>query len=113
MMTATLHFMDRNFMASIDTKRPMILNPDGSFSTEKTITIRRGDKFINIPTIINGQEVPVPEAIQHAEVTGQNFGVFDSIKEAEASAQQRSKAIGRLRALEALMAQQKQQGRVR
>ena len=75
-------------------------NPDGSFSTEKTITISadigNGEKFYNIPTIINEEEVPEQEAVDYFFKTGENVGMFGSKDEAVSAAKKRSDMIGKL-----------------
>ena len=77
--------------------RPKIQNPDGSFSTERSITIESNGKFLNIPTIIGGRQRTNKEAIDHALKTGENMGIFSSQQEAVQAAQRRSQEIGRLR----------------
>lgn len=84
-------------VVDIDLTRPIIKNKDNSFSTEKTITIGQDGKFLNIPTIINGREVSEQDAIEHANRTGENFGVFNSKEAAVADAEKRSFRIGELR----------------
>ena len=44
--------------------RPVILNPDGSVSTERTETVRVQGGFMNIPTIFNGKAVEPLEALR-------------------------------------------------
>lgn len=82
----------------IDMGRPRIKNPDGSFSTEKTIGIEADGKYFNIPTIVNGQQLSEQEAIA-AFRAGRNqpVGVFDSQQEADAAARNRTAEIGRVR----------------
>ena len=82
----------------IDTRRPTIDNPDGSFSTERTIGIEANGKFYNIPTIVNGQQLTEEQAIREFEA-GRNaaVGVFNSQAEADAAARERSQAIGDIR----------------
>ena len=83
--------------ASIDLSRPRVQNQDGSFSTEKSITVGFGNQFVNIPTIINGKEVSEEAAIRHALKTKENLGVFNSQEEAVQAAEARTKEIGRVR----------------
>ena len=86
----------------IDKSRPMIGNADGSFSTEKTITVEIDGKFFNIPTIVNGKEVSEDEAVSlFRDGKNQAVGSYNSIAEAEAAAEARSKKIGRERESEA------------
>ncbi len=81
----------------IDTTRPIINNKDGSYSTERSITVGMDGKFINIPTIIDGKEVTPDEAIEYARKTGKNLGVFDTEAAALKAAEARTKEIDRLR----------------
>lgn len=67
--------------------RPVLHNPDGTVSTEKSITIEEDGKFINIPTIINGKEVSPQTAIAFYHDTGEHLGKFASEQEAEQAAQ--------------------------
>jgi len=85
---------------AIDLNRPKLKNPDGSFSTEETITIESGGKFYNIPTIVRGVRVN-PDAAVLMWRGGDNphVGEFGSMKEAVDSAKQRSGEIGRVRGL--------------
>lgn len=91
--------------------RPIILNPDGSYSTERTATVEHpminGGKPTNIPTIFRGREFDPDTAAeiiaQYSQMrksirpidpeTGQPLQAFGSIDEAEAHAKERSKAI--------------------
>ena len=77
---------------------PVIQNPDGSHSSERTMGIQE-DEINNgretlIPTIVDGVQLSPEEARQHAlEVVragGQFRHHFDSVEEANAFAQQRS-----------------------
>ncbi len=51
----------------IDINRPALQNPDGSYSTEKTITVGFGDRYYNIPTIWDGVELPSDGAVLMAK----------------------------------------------
>jgi hypothetical protein len=84
----------------IDTSRPKLANPDGSFSTERTITVGFDDGFYNIPTIWDGAELDEEAAIKRARQAlrrGQQFPRFRSVDEAVAAARARSAEIGRIR----------------
>lgn len=71
------------------TNRPKVSNPDGSYSTVRTIGIEvDGGRHINIPTVINGKVVSNEEAIDHFKKTGQHLGMYKSQKEASDAAQQ-------------------------
>jgi len=86
----------------IDLSRPRIDNADGSFSTERTITIdeqtSEGQRFFNIPTIVNGQELSEEDAVALFRA-GRNpaVGTFGTLNEALQAAQARSNRIGELR----------------
>lgn len=75
--------------------KPVIHNPDGSISTERTITIEADGKFLVLPTIINGVEYSPQEAISKLH-TGENkpVGVFNSQAEADQFAVARSASLG-------------------
>ena len=82
----------------IDTTRPIIHNPDGTFSTEKTITVGFDDGFYNIPTIVNGKQVSKEEAIRLFKAgKNKDVGKFKTEAEALAAARKRTKEIGKVR----------------
>jgi hypothetical protein len=83
---------------AIDLSRPKLQNPDGSFSTERTITIEMDGKHYLVPTIVGGQAFD-PEVAIKLFKDGKNHavGVFNSAEEADAAAVARSAEIGRLR----------------
>lgn len=82
----------------IDPDRPLLANDDGSFSTERTITIESDGKWINIPTIFDGERHDEKQAVK-AWRDGKNkaVGTYDSQEEAITGAKERSKAINELR----------------
>ncbi|MEQ1491085.1 MAG: hypothetical protein ABL932_11100 [Terricaulis sp.] len=84
--------------APIDMNRPILNNNDGSFSTERTITIEADGRQYLIPTIVGGRQRTEDEAIQLWR-SGQNpeVGTFNSAEEAERAAQARSARIGQVR----------------
>lgn len=84
--------------APIDLRRPILNNSDGSFSTERTITIEADGRQYLIPTIVGGRQRTEEEAIRLWQ-SGQNpeVGVFNSADEAERAAQARSARIGQVR----------------
>lgn len=83
-------------------KRPIIHNRDGSFSTERTITIGTDRGFYNVPTIVDGIQRKPSEAIALFRA-GKNAAVDSAATEPEAltKARARSAAIGRSRKAEA------------
>lgn len=86
----------------IDAKRPIVNNADGSFSTERTITVEMDGKHYLIPTIVNGKQVTPDEAVALMKAgKNQPVGVFASAAEADAAAKARSGKIGDMRSAEA------------
>jgi hypothetical protein len=75
--------------------KPVINNPDGSFSTERTITAGIDGKYFNIPTIVNGQQISSDQATQLFK-QGKNkaMGTFETEEEALSAAKDRSARIG-------------------
>lgn len=81
--------------SDIDTSRPALENSDGSYSTERTITVEADGKYYVIPTIVGGRQLSEDDAIQ-AWQRGENQAVrepFDSLEQAEAYARFRSARI--------------------
>lgn len=65
------------------TKRPKVKNPDGSYSTVRTMTITDDQgRGINIPTVINNRVVNPEEAIEHFKKTKQHLGVYRTQQDA-------------------------------
>jgi hypothetical protein len=65
--------------------RPVVLNDDGSFSTEESMSYQddAGNEVL-IPTVINGQHAPSEDAaIAYAEHSGQNLGKFTTPEAAD------------------------------
>ena len=85
-----------------DTTKPILLNPDGSWSTEKTMTFEVDGKHVVLPTIVGGKEVSPDEAMKLFRA-GKNapVGSFDTAKEANDYAQKRHLEEQRLRSDEA------------
>jgi hypothetical protein len=81
----------------IDTSLPVIDNPDGSFSTERTKTFEIDGEHYIIPTIVNGKQVSDREAIDYAMKHKLWIGKFKTAAQAERVAKARSKRIGELR----------------
>ena len=83
-----------------DEGRPMIANPDGTFSTERSITVEVDGKWYNIPSMYGGKEVSHDEAKRIAiengmtdPETGRAFDPYASVDEAVAAAEARSSSI--------------------
>ena len=69
------------------TKRPKVQNPGGSYSTVRSIgTEVDGGRYVNIPTVINGQVVSNEDAVKHFKKTRQHLGIYKSQAEADAAA---------------------------
>jgi hypothetical protein len=87
----------------IDPNRPVINNKDGSYSTERSITVQAKElnngRFTNIPSIWDGRQLEPREAVGRAIKSGQKYDHFDTVEEAEKSAKERSAEIGRRRKL--------------
>lgn len=66
--------------------RYKVKNEDGSISTVKTISIGTDDGEVVIPTVVNGKVLGYDAAIEHFYKTGENFGTFKTIKEANSYA---------------------------
>lgn len=84
----------------IDVTRPALKNKDGSISTEQTATFKRGEVYLNIPTIVDGKRLSPDEAYQAFE-DGRNAPVqwgFRTEGEAVAAAKRRSDYIRTARA---------------
>lgn len=70
------------------TKRPKVRNPDGSYSTVRTMTITDDQgRGINIPTVIDDRVVDPKEAIEHFKRTKQHLGVYRTQQDALDAAQ--------------------------
>lgn len=101
-MTHLQEQQDQNIGEPIDLTRPKLFNPDGSFSTEETITISDADgTAFNIPTIVNGKRVSDEEA-ERLFRSGKNpdVGTFPSVDEAVKAARARTNRIGTVRGLD-------------
>ncbi|PCI53882.1 MAG: hypothetical protein COB36_11630 [Alphaproteobacteria bacterium] len=85
----------------IDLTRPKIQNPDGTFSTEETITVQGSDgQWHNVPTIIDGKRVDPDEVQSRFEAGDQSItsvGSFPTVDEAVSAAKARTNEIGRVR----------------
>lgn len=85
--------------------RPEVQNPDGSVSTERSITVTdprlNNGKPTNIPSMLDGKQVSQEEAIKRIieaggkdPETGRKVRSFESIEEAVRAARKRSKQLG-------------------
>jgi len=64
--------------------RPVVPNPDGSFSTEESLSFQDENGFeIVIPTVVNGKHLTPDEAINHYYQTAEQLGVFNNPTDAE------------------------------
>jgi hypothetical protein len=74
------------------TTRPIVRNADGTVSTVRTISYRNKDgKEVLIPTVVPGEDgkgkiLSNQDAIRYWGEKGQNFGSFNSVKDADAYA---------------------------
>src|ERR1051326_5979986 len=67
--------------------RPVVRNPDGSISTEKSFSINKDGSEILIPQVVNGRVLSIEQAKQHYLQTGEHLGKFDSPENADAYAE--------------------------
>lgn len=81
--------------------RPIVDNGDGTYSTEKTITVTIGGRHFNIPTMYGGREVNGDEAIEILRQnnwidpdTGKRIESFDTAEQAERAARKRTEQLG-------------------
>lgn len=66
--------------------RNRVRNPDGSISTVRTISIGTDQGEVLIPTVVGDKVLSNDEAIDHFRKTGENFGTFKSVDEANSYA---------------------------
>lgn len=79
------------------TGKPILRNPNGSGSTERTIGIDYNGKYYNIPTIVNGVDVGPEEAIRLFKDGKNNpVGVYGSRAEGDAAAVKRTNTLGEM-----------------
>lgn len=87
-----------NDVGQIDLSRPVIDNPDGSKSTERSITVEMDGEHKVMPSIVEGKQRTPKEAVDmHIQGKNPATGSFKTKEEAEDFAQRRSKEIGRRR----------------
>lgn len=69
--------------------RPVVKNPDGTISTVRSMSINVDGKEVLIPTVSDdGRIMTEQEAINQYKRTGRHLGVFNSVAEANAYANQ-------------------------
>ncbi len=68
-------------------KRKVLKNPDGSISTESSISIGTDKGEVLIPTVVDGKRLSKADAIAHYKATGQHLGIFASADDADAYAE--------------------------
>lgn len=64
-----------------------LTNPDGSVSTVRTMSFEEDGKEILIPTVVDGVLLSDEEAIDHYHKTGEHFGAYDSVEDANVAAE--------------------------
>jgi hypothetical protein len=64
--------------------RPIALNPDGTISTIRSISVDQGGRTYLLPTVINGRVVSNQRAIRHFQRTNKSLGAFASPEAADA-----------------------------
>jgi len=73
-------------------KLPAVRNPDGSYSTVRSMGIEMDGKHYLIPKVVNGRVVSDDEAFNHFIKTGKHLGIFSSRADSDAYAKQLSEA---------------------
>ena len=63
--------------------RPVVVNVDGSISTERSFSVEFDGYETLLPLVVNGKIVSEKEAIEHFLATGEHLGKFNSAEEAE------------------------------
>ena len=76
-------------------KKRRIRNPDGSYSSERSITVGSDEEgYTNIPTIYEGKQLSHKEAIGRSKKTGIRYPQFKTLNEALKAAAERSRKLG-------------------
>ncbi len=68
-------------------KLPAVRNPDGTYSTVRSMGVNINGKEVLIPTVVNGRVVSEKEAIDAYLKTGRHLGIFSSPEASTAYAQ--------------------------
>jgi hypothetical protein len=85
---------NQTYEAPIDPTRVQVENPDGTVSTERTFTTEIGGAWFNIPSMINGQELPEEQALaEFRRGTNPAVGVYQNKRDAENAAENRTNQI--------------------
>ncbi|PWT78875.1 MAG: hypothetical protein C5B60_00485 [Chloroflexi bacterium] len=66
--------------------RPVLKNPDGSYSTTSSFSFEEDGREVLVPSVIDGKRLSQKDAIAHYRKTGEHLGKFDSPKSADAYA---------------------------
>ncbi len=66
--------------------RPVLHNPDGSYSTTSSMSIDTDAGEVLIPTVIDGKRLSDDDAVAHFRATGENLGTFSTPDQANAYA---------------------------
>lgn len=73
-----------------------VRNPDGSYSTERTIGVGIEGREYVIPTLLGGIQVSNEQAVKAARLHGfRNYPSFNTVREANEYATERTSALGR------------------
>lgn len=67
-------------------RRVVVMNDDGSFSTERSFSVNIDGLEVLLPTVVNGEVLSVDKAVEHFLYTGEHLGMFSTVEEAEAYA---------------------------
>jgi len=62
--------------------RPKVRNPEGGYSTVRSISFSEGGREILIPTVIGNRIVSNKEAIRRYHQTGRHLGIFKDVASA-------------------------------
>jgi hypothetical protein len=68
------------------TDRPMVANPDGTYSSEKSFSRGTDKGEVLVPSIVNGKTLSQDDAWKHYQKSGEHMGIFDTPDHADAYA---------------------------